>query len=139
MRNVRQTGQSVYIRFITREQDEASHSLVDVFTHAYRLRDSDQLQPHEEETLGNALRWLQKNVTIPKLLKEPENERAICWFKSAAEKPLANVWKIVHVLREHDVQVEMIKTLNPGAIIYEDGWQIAAKPHKANRIRVAQR
>ena len=32
MGNVGQTGQSVYIRFITREQDEASHSLVDVFT-----------------------------------------------------------------------------------------------------------
>jgi len=78
------------------------------------------------------------HLKVPQVLKEPGNERAICWFKDSAKRPLEYVWSLVHLLGDHGISVELIKTRDPGVVIYEDGWQVAAKPHKKDRVTVAQ-
>jgi hypothetical protein len=34
----------------------------------------------------------------------------------------------VALLEEKGVKVQMLKTDSPGVVIYEDGWQVVAKP-----------
>ncbi len=125
----------MYLRFVSSQQDAASHSLVGVFTHAYDIRDTAELEQHEVETLERALDWFRMHLKIPPVLKEPGNERAICWFKPAAKRPLEYAWQLVHLLRERGIEIELTKTRDPGTILYEDGWQIVAKPHKKDRLR----
>lgn len=126
----------MFLRFIVRKQDQGSRSFVGLFTQAYDLRDSHDLERHEEERIEDFLGWMRKNLEAPKCLDEPENERAICWFKHTAKTPLEKAWEVVSLLRERGVPIEMIKTDDPGTIIYEDEWQVAAKPRKKDRIRV---
>ena len=78
---------------------------------------------------------MRENLNAPSCLDEPRNERAICWFKDTAKAPLEKVWEMVSFLRERGVPIEMIKSEDPGTIIYEDDWQVAAKPRKKDRIR----
>jgi hypothetical protein len=73
------------------------------------------------------------HLKAPKILEEPGNHRALSWFKDSAKEPLKRIRKIVAVLHEHGVPIELVKTTDPGVVIYEDGWQIVAKPYKKGK------
>ena len=98
----------MFIRFIIRRQDDSSRSFVGLFTEAYKLRDSDDLDPHDDERLEKALSWMRVNVNVPKCLKEPGNDRAVSWFKPTAKEPLEWAWELVSILRENGVALRSI-------------------------------
>jgi len=37
---------------------------------------------------------------------------------------------MVEILREYGVVIDQISTEKPGYVVYEDGWQIVAKPFR---------
>ncbi|MEM6797907.1 MAG: hypothetical protein AAF589_00195 [Planctomycetota bacterium] len=123
----------MYIRFTTQAVDEESHSLLGVFQSAFALRDSSELAEHEEVELNDALEWLEMHLKSPTCLREPENRRAICWFDPRAQKPMRFIWRVIQVLQEHGVFVEVHKTDDPGNVLYQDGWQFVAKPWRKGR------
>lgn len=122
----------MYVRFVSHIPNEHSNSSLGVFQAAHRLRAAGKLQPHEEEWLEGELAWLNMHLKSPACLREPGSQRAICWFHPRAQKPIEKVRSIVALLEEHGVYIRMIKTENPGIIIYEDGWQVVAKPRRGN-------
>ena len=123
----------MFLRFTLLDQDRESGRKRGVLVAAHELRDGDALNADEHRVLQEALRWFNQNLHVPACLKSPENRRALSWFKSDAEAPLARMWALVGILKAHDFQVELHKTLTPGHIIYEDGWQIVAKPVRGRR------
>jgi hypothetical protein len=125
----------MYLRFVTRKQDEHSHSLQGIFQAAYQLRGADLLEAYEEPILDDILGWYEMNLRSPSCLAEPGTDRAVCWFKEGAEKPLEQIWTLVALLKEQGVFVRLITAKDPGTIIYDDSWQIAAFPPKAKRLR----
>lgn len=76
------------------------------------------------------LLWLKLNLKSPKVLDKDENGRAICWFKTSAHDPLAHIWPIKAMLQEFGYHIDVLKTRDPGRIVYEDDWQVAAKPRR---------
>jgi len=44
------------------------------------------------------------------------------------------MWSLVALLREHGYHVDVLKTDDPGIVLYEDKWQVVAKPRKGRRI-----
>jgi hypothetical protein len=40
------------------------------------------------------------------------------------------VWPLIAILRDHEIQVQMIRTTDPGIIVYRDEHQIAAVPNQ---------
>ena len=125
----------MFVRFVTALQDPESRSFTGLFVHVYEALESSRLMPHEEELLRERLDWFKMHLKVPACLSENGNERAICWFKPEAHRPLDYAWDMIAVLREHGLHIEMIKTKDPGTILYEDGWQVVAKPHRNNRLR----
>jgi len=120
----------VFIRFVILKQDRESHSRQGIFQAAIHLRDSGKLAAHEVNWLEDELAWLRMHVESPACLREQNNHRAISWFHPRAVRPIEKVRSIAALLVEHGVHVEMIKTDDPGTVIYEDGWQVVAKPHR---------
>lgn len=125
----------MYVRFIIRRQDDDSRSWEGLFTAAYELRGVDLAQ-HESEILERVLAWFRMHLTIPACLGDKGNERAICWFKDHAKKPVAYARELAWLLEEYGSPVEMLSTSDPGTILHEDRWQVVAKPRKEDRIRV---
>lgn len=123
----------MYIRFTTLQQSEDSHSLVGVFQAAFELRNSGELADHEEVQMNVALSWLKMHLKSPHCLRNSENHRALSWCHPRAVKPMQYIWQIVNILKEHGVFVKVHKTNDPGLIIYEDGWQVVAKPRHKKR------
>ena len=69
-----------------------------VFHAAMTLRDDGQLEPYEEEWLERELRWLRMHLPSPDCLRDEGTERAICWCKREARRPIDKVRGIVALL-----------------------------------------
>jgi len=120
-----------YVRFEGLVQNEGTSSRLGIFQLAHELKDSLQLSTYEENELRRHLEWMDKNLTAPDLLQKREHHRAIFWFKDTAAEPLKRIWAIKQILKEWDIWIDQIKVSKPGVIIYEDEWQVAAKPYRA--------
>lgn len=120
----------MYLRFETFRKNEDSSSNSGIFQAAIALRDSGTLKPYEQELLEVQYDWLRKHLKSPKCLREEHNFRAICWFHPRAKKPIEKVRMIAELIKDSGVPIQMRKTKDPGIIIYEDGWQVVAKPRK---------
>ena len=118
----------MFIRFVVTRRDGKSGSLRGVIRAAHDLLCEGDLLRHEEETVNGAFDWLNRNLPIPPALSRPGGGNAISWFRASANDPISRMWDLVAVLREHGVPVEVVKTDNPGRVIYEDEWQVVATP-----------
>jgi len=117
-----------YVRFQTKRQDSDSHRPSGIFVALYDLRDSGELATHDADELNKHLDWLKMHLKSPACLKDIGNERAISWFHPRAKEPIRRVRAIVEILREYGVVIDQITTDHPGTVLYEDGWQVVAKP-----------
>jgi hypothetical protein len=120
----------MYIRFVTTRIDQDSHRPQGVFVASYALLDSADLSRNEWKRLREALDWFNDNLPHP-----PEGfmaGRAIFWFKPSARESIRNAWGLVHMLRQHDLYVEVQKCRRLGNIFYEDRLQVAAFPSKSD-------
>ena len=104
-----------------------------MFQAVIALRDAGHLEGYEEEWLESELSWLRMHLPSPDCLRDEGNERAICWFRSDATRPIEKVRGIVALLESKGVAVEMITLANPGNVIYQDKWQVVAKPWRNRR------
>jgi len=123
----------MYLRFIANGRARELGATEGLFIAAYKLRESGQLEPYEEEWLEENLAWFRKHLKVPMRLRDAGNQRALCWFKANAKKHLERVWDLVALLKEKGHVIDLIKSDSPGIIVYEDGFQIAAKPFRKNR------
>lgn len=125
----------MYLRFVIPRRDNDSHARQGIFVAAHELRDRASLERYEFELLCTTLEWFNMHLRIPAVLKDAESARAISWFKADAHAPIHKMWELVAILRSQDVTVELLKTDKPGTLIYEDKWQVAAKPSAHDRGR----
>lgn len=125
------------VRFCVLARDPESHSPQGVFQAAIELRDAGRLADYEEEWLERDLGWLREHLPSPACLCESGNERAICWFRPDARRPIEKVRGMVALLEAHGLFVRMVTTADPGLILYEDDWQVVAKPRRKQVARAA--
>lgn len=63
-------------------------------------------------------------------LIDTEHRRAISWFKPTARQAIQKMWEFKVLLEDHGYHVNILETREPGVVIYEDEWQVVAKPAK---------
>lgn len=119
-----------YIRFQTRVQDENSHRPSGVFVAVFDLRESVEISQYHSEELEKHLSWLKMHLKSPSCLRDRGNERAISWFHPRAVEPIRRIRALIEILREYGIVIDQITTQQPGYIVYEDGWQVVAKPFR---------
>ena len=122
------------IRFSTLAHDQDSGRPGGVLVAAHTLRDEGDLSTHEHKALRTALTWFNENLPIPAVLAEPEHRRAISWFKPAATEAIRRMWQLKEFLDAHGHHVNVLRTTDPGTVLYQDDWQVIAKPHKGQRF-----
>lgn len=124
----------MYLRFVLSEVHQDSRKRKGILVAAHDLRDDKVLSAEEHKVLVSALKWFNSNLEVPDELKEPGTERAISWFLGSANEPIAKMWDLVHILRNHDLHVQLIKAEHPGKIIYRDKWQVVAFPPRGKKL-----
>lgn len=122
------------IRFTILAIDPDSGHTSGVLVAAHTLRDEGDLTADEHLDLRAALSWFNKHLFVPAVLERPEHRRAISWFKPAADEAIRRMWHLKGLLDLHGCHVEVLRTSDPGTVVFEDDWQIIAKPPKGQRF-----
>ena len=122
------------IRFTTLATDPDSGHTSGILVAAHDLRDDGDLTADEHTDLRTALVWFNEHLVVPGILKAEEHRRAISWFKPAASEAISRMWHLKQLLDTHGVHVEVLRTSDPGTVVYEDGWQVIAKPSKGQHF-----
>jgi hypothetical protein len=124
----------MFLRFSTKILDTDSTRNLGILVAAHELRDEGNISKDEHEVLRKALKWFNEQLSIPKILEDQEHRRAISWFKPDAREPIRRMWELAELLKYHGIEIEIHKTNDPGIVIYEDGWQVIAKPVKGKKV-----
>lgn len=115
-----------YVRFQSQLQNEGTPSKLGIFQIAFRVRDAHETSIHDANEISRQIEWLKTHLYCPELADR--DYRAIFWFKDTAHKPLKRIWAIKPYVEAYGYWIDVVKTWAPGQIVYEDSWQIAARP-----------
>lgn len=117
-----------FFRFAVVWQDGAKKRQQGIFVGMYRLLKSQDLTYDDERVLRDLKQWFNRNLHAPKRL---DKDAAIFWFKPnvAGETELWNqAVALAALLEKYGDRLEIISTLRPGKVVYDDAVQIAAVP-----------
>ena len=82
--------------------------------------------------------WFDANLPSPFSDEQKQNEpiwkvdpssRAISWIKAEANEHVSKLYQLKALIEEAGWAVEELRTMRPGVILYEDDFQIVAKPY----------
>lgn len=124
----------MYIRFVLTQVDDASNRRKGLLTASHSLMDSADIDAALRDEIARVLGWFNEHLRVPSVLRQPEHFRAISWFKPEAKRPIQRMWDLTYLLRAHGLVVEVLQTDSPGSVIYEDKWQLVAKPPKGTKL-----
>lgn len=122
----------MFVRFVVGADSENQSRLLGVLTEAHELMERGELFDHEAQTLTEALGWFNDHLPVPPFRAMQRSgkwtDRAVCWFRPEAREPIAHVWDVVAILKEHGTPVRLLATDRPGRVVFEDRFQIVAEP-----------
>ncbi|WP_420008671.1 hypothetical protein [Xanthomonas sacchari] len=122
------------IRFVTLAINSDSGRPGGVLVAAHTLRDDGELSTQEHDKLCTALAWFNDHLPVPTALEDAEHRRAISWFKPAADDAIRRMWQLKMLLNLHGYHVNVLRTSDPGTVLYQDDWQVVAKPYRGQRF-----
>jgi uncharacterized protein YfcZ (UPF0381/DUF406 family) len=122
--------EAMLVRFTTLARDVDSGHTSGILVAAHTLRDDGDISVEEHAELRQVLAWFTEHLPVPKVLADIEHRRAISWFKPAASQAIRKMWELKLVLEAHGSHVNVLQTREPGVVVYEDKWQVVAKPPK---------
>jgi hypothetical protein len=117
----------MFLRFVVGGDDEHHRSLTGLVTEARLLRDSGALAPHETELLEATYEWLNSNLPCPPFSSAGWSRDAVAWFKDSAHESIKRMRELATLLETHGLPVRMLRSRNPGKVLYEDTYQVVVE------------
>ena len=117
----------MYLRFVVGHDREHHRSLTGIITEARLLRDRGGLDRYTVERLEEAYGWLNSNLPCPPFSSSGWSREAVTWFKDGAAEPIRKLWEISSMLKEHGVPVRLLRSKNPGKVLYEDPFRVVVE------------
>ena len=123
---------AVYVRFVCFRLVEGQRSRLGLFQALDDARDSETAPDWALALIRDSDLWFEKNLNTPTRFDRGSwrgrGQPALSWFKAAATTHIAKMFQLKTALEACGVHVEVVRTRDPGFILYEDEWQIAAEP-----------
>ena len=125
----------MYVRFVLPRKNADSGVSDGVFKAAYSLQRSGILAAHEDDEISALLDWFDDHLERPTRFNRTKSKgyvhraaKGISWFKPTATDHIHRMRRLIVLLEEHGHRVTMLKTRNPGYVVYEDDHQVVAEP-----------
>lgn len=122
------------LRFVVPSACQESRRKQGLLTFAHDFRDDGSLEDGAYRELSAQLLWFNEHLRIPSELREHGTDRALSWFKPHAKKPLERMWSLAWWLEGQGQRFEVLKTQDPGQVLYQDKWQVVAWPPRNKRL-----
>lgn len=122
---------STLIRFVTKELNPGLSTRRGIFQKSYDLVNGSDLYEYQRTELRQILDWFNKNLEKPESLsrsrKRWAEEKAISWYRDSALEHIAKMQEMIAILNDAGIPIEMVKTSNPGYVVYQDEFQVVAE------------
>ena len=131
-----------YIRFVVPQVNPESKTLLGFLHGAAALIEEGKQPEYIIQSIEDEISWFNRNLNEPDCYKQNMGinniERGVCWFKPTAIEHLQHGWNLVALLDDAGIAIRFVTSEDPGAIIWEDEYQVVAKPwrrHKDGFVR----
>jgi hypothetical protein len=114
----------LFIRFVVGSDGQHHRELTGIVTEARFLRDRGDLSDDEASRLEDAYEWFNDHLPVPPFAASDWPRDVVAWFKDDAHEEVQRMWDIVALLEDHGVQVRLLRSKNPGRVLYEDSRQV---------------
>jgi hypothetical protein len=114
----------MFIRFVVGAGDEHHRLLTGLITEARLLRDRGELAAYEAEQLEETYEWFNANLPCPPFSSAGWSRDAVAWFKDDAHDSISRMRDLGALLESHGHLGRMLRSDNPGKVLYEDDFQI---------------
>jgi len=124
----------MYLRFITPLRSSVRGVNLGIFSGACECREYEEAPVWLKRAIQEELDFFNEKLPIPQESAFVVKSRkrlisvGICWFKSDAIEMIRRAFALRALLAEYGMFVTTIITDRPGQILYEDDFQIVAKP-----------
>jgi len=119
-----------YIRFVVGSDNDDHRKLTGIITESQILISNTRLEEYEVKCIEEIFDWFNCNLKVPTYSQNKKLINSAAYFKETATKHINKMWDLVHFLKENNKQVKILKSKNPGEILYEDEYQIVVREYK---------
>lgn len=116
-----------FIRFVVGSDNEHHRALTGIITEVRLLRDADRLSDEETAPVEGTYDWFNDKVPVPPFSTSEWPKDVVMWFKDDAGEAISRMWDLVAILRESGVPVRLLRSTNPGRVVYEDDFQVVVE------------
>ncbi|GAA2293026.1 hypothetical protein [Streptomyces violaceusniger] len=126
--------EALYVRFQSPVRNERGH-FSGVFGLVNGLARSGKLSAEQERFRRANNDWYNAAYPDPSTVDPTVYDHALhpgaaAWFKSTSRELITRVDGYLEILTAHGIECRMIRSSNPGRVVYEDEYQIIVVPHE---------
>lgn len=121
-------GAGRFVRFQAAERNERG-GYSGVFGLVNRLATEGRLGDEEEWFRREGNRWYDRAYPRPVNVYE-RNPQAAAWFKAEAVELIGRVEGYLAILERHGVGYVVLRSDDPGRVVYEDAYQVVVVPYE---------
>ena len=122
------TGEGTYLRWQAHYIGRVGVE-VGIFVAVDHLRRAGRLSVAEESIYFDVDDWFLEHLPNPPFYADGNTVGAVTWFKAGvADEMLERLSPLTGMLTAHGVRHELVGSADPGAIIYEDCFQVGVVP-----------
>ncbi len=120
----------MFVRFVVGHDHEHHWGLTGIVAEARLLRDRGELDRYQADRLEETYEWLDANLPCPPFKSSGWTKEAVAWLKDGAGEPIRRLWELTSLLKDHGVPVRLLRSKNPGEVLYEDPFQVVVEEWK---------
>lgn len=124
----------MYIRFVVDIQDERSGHRKGIFAALGVFKKNPDVTTGDYAHYRELAEWFNDNLEQPDRFNRSPNPHAkpiaLSWYKDSATEYIHKTREVAALLDRYGIKASMIKSNNPGYIVYESEHQIVAEPFK---------
>ncbi|MCK2214357.1 hypothetical protein MF672_011220 [Actinomadura sp. ATCC 31491] len=121
-------GNGLYVRFQVRYCGRLGVP-VGIFAACHHLRRDGRLSVADDELFMRVDTWFITRLPHPPFYADGNTIRAVPWFKPAATSFMAALAPLEDLLRRYQVPYDVVRSPDPGTLVYEDDFQIGVLPY----------
>ena len=126
-------GPAVFIRFVCFQQVGGQRSRMGLFQARDVAIGCDFAPDWAMALVRETFEWFGDNLARPTHYDQPGPRRgggqdALCWYKAEATEHIARMFDMKAALEACGIHVDVLRTRDPGRVVYEDAHQVAALP-----------
>ncbi|NRQ31592.1 hypothetical protein HII36_07010 [Nonomuraea sp. NN258] len=121
-------GGGPYVRFQVRYYGRLGVP-VGIFAACHHLRMGGRLTPADDRLFADVDNWFIARLPYPPYYADGNTIGAVPWFKPAAASLMVALAPLESLLRRYGIPYDVVRSDDPGTLVYEDDFQIGVLPH----------